>query len=74
MAAVNNNVERKCAYSRDEAKQGESEESFVNTAYHDADVVVPVVDIADMCKGAATPPAEQGETDRPWYQQYRVQE
>ena len=58
-------IEHQCQEGGDEACDGEGGEGFVETADHDAGVVVPGGRGAAVAEGPAEVPGEEGETEDP---------
>ena len=58
-------VKRQCQERGDEAGDGEGGEGFVETADHDAGVVVPCGRGAAVAEGPAEVPGEEGEAEDP---------
>ena len=63
--SLNAEIECQCHKRGNEARDGEGGESFVETADHDAGVVVPGDGGAAMAEGPTEVPGEEGEAEDP---------
>lgn len=62
---MNTEIERQCQKRRNKARDGEGGEGFVETADHDAGVVVPGDGRAAVAQGPAEVPGEKREAQNP---------
>lgn len=62
---LNTEIERQCQKRGHKARNGEGGEGFVETADHDAGVVVPGDGGAAVAEGPAKVPGEEGEAEDP---------
>ena len=67
-------VERQCQQRGNKAGDGEGGEGFVETADHDAGVVVPRGGGAAVAEGPAEVPGEEGEAEDPEDEEAEVRE
>ena len=63
--SLHTDIERQCREGGDEACDGEGGEGFVETADHDAGVVVPGGGDAAVAEGPAEVPGEEGKAEDP---------
>lgn len=71
---LNTEIEGQCQKGGNEAGDGEGREGFVETADHDAGVVVPGDGRAAVAEGPAEVPGEEGEAQNPEDEQGEIGE